>query len=153
MKFYFKNDTVFTEITTASVLNVFGNLNGYVGSEKTTEFKVVAETGDDIKNLCCRLFVVDNSSGVNVNKYFVPLNSDRSKLTIPGDTNITYEFKNFPDKNGVVFLTQLLNNQLVDELYPYKEFLFNVTVKVEAKTITEILSEKEISANIEFIYN
>ena len=156
MKLYFENNGVFEEITPGNAVNVFGSLNGYVGSEKTTKFKIVADTLENLTNVCCRLFNDVVVSGVSNQKYLIPFNSDKNKLVLQNDFNIKYQFENTPDKNGVVYITPKLSGEEsldVPGTFPYKEYVFTITIFVTEKTIEDILGEDTVNVSLEFIYN
>ena len=158
MKLFYKNKSgSYVEITDGADTNIFGNLNGFFGGETTSNLKIQAEDGESLKNICVRIFESETkSSGATLSQYMLRDEDNKDLLKSILRNDIKIKFENKPYKNGIVFLTDILNSEESQEVkgtYPYKEFEFTIKVIIAEKTITEILTSEIKSLSLEFIYN
>ena len=158
MKLFYKNESgTYVEITDDVSTNIFGNLNGFFGGETTSNLKIQAENGESLKNICVRIFESETkSSGAKLSQYMLRDEDNKDLLKSILRNDIKIKFENKPYKNGIVFLTDILNYEDSKEVkgtYPYKEFEFTIKVIIAEKTITEILTSEIKSLSLEFIYN
>ena len=159
MKLFYKNELgVYVDFDSISgSVNIFGNFNGFLGGETTAYLKLQAEEGENLKNVCVRMFETEvKSGGAALTQYLIrdEDNTEYLKSLIKNDIKI--KFENKPYKNGIVFLTDLLNPSESTEVkgtFPYKEFEFTIKAIVAEQTITEILSKDVKNISLEFIYN
>ena len=155
---YKNKDGNFVDAVIETTINIFGDVNGFIGGETKATLKVIAEADENIKNLCIRLFSTNsvNNSGSILNQYFVVDKENKQLLKSVNESNIKFKLDNQPYDNGVVFVTDTLNNiEDVESpgVFPYKEFIFTITAIVSERTVENILSDSIKNISIEFIYN
>ena len=111
MKLFYKNESgTYVEITDDVSTNIFGNLNGFFGGETTSNLKIQAENGESLKNICVSLFEgVTKSSGAELSQYMLRDEDNKDLLKSILRNDIKIKFENKPYKNGIVFLTDILN--------------------------------------------
>ena len=159
MKLFYKNESgTYVDISTYNgSTNIFGNVNGFFGGETTANLKIQAEDGESLKNICVRIFETEvKSEGATLSQYMLRDEENKELLKSIMRNDIKIKFENKPYKNGLVFLTDILNSEESQEIkgtYPYKEFEFTLTAIVAEKTITEILTSEVKTLSLEFIYN
>ena len=159
MKLFYKNESgTYVDISVYNgSTNVFGNVNGFFGGETTANLKIQAEDGESLKNICVRIFETEvKSGGATLSQYMLRDEENKEFLKSILRNDIKIKFENKPYKNGLVFLTDILNSEESQEIkgtYPYKEFEFTLTVTVAEKTLTEILTSEVKTLSLEFIYN
>ena len=161
IKLYYKDsDGNFNEIGVEGAgteNNIFGNFNGFLGGETSAQLKIQAEEGEDLKNICVRVFEQEvKSGGAVLEQYMMQDGENKQYLKSIIGTSIKIKFTNKPYKNGLVFLTDTLNCVESVETpgeFPNKEFEFSITAVVAERTVTEILTNEVKNISLEFIYN
>lgn len=137
--------------------NIFGNFNGFFGGETVAYLKIQAEVGENLKNVCVRMYETEvKNGGASLTQFMIRDEDDNQYLKSIVQNNIKIKFENKPYKNGIVFLTDLLNPTESSEVkgtFPYKEFEFTITAIVAERTVTDILSTNTRNISLEFIYN